>query len=436
MISFNTDAIRTSNRPEDVLSQLNIPFVRKGDKLKAACPGCGKDKKFDYTLSKDVYNCFSCDFGGSGVISFVMDVLGRNFVEACQYLGGGKDLTPEEEKAAEDKQREWAETAKKEEANKRRRTRKQMEDIIGGSQPGAGTLAQTYLETRGHGLGLSALGWPKDILFHPGLEAFIGEGKDRQAVGIFPTMISKGRDAKGKLVLLHRTFLQPARPEDGPASGMVKAAPVLPAALADDWNAKQMVGVLSLCDHGVYLGATNDVTDDPNQPIIVAEGIESTLAMATAGVRGAFYAALSLNRLVGSVNSARQRVEGWRPPEAGRPIVIACDNDLSPTAPHFEDYEIVQTRGGPKKVSAERAQAMFTKAGQRLADLGHTTGLFFPPLGCDPEDALLIDPETENPNEKDFQGSIDSAPDSVPGTEQGGAEDPETPDTNTESEAL
>jgi len=204
---------------------------------------------------------------------------------------------------------------------------------------------------------------------------------------------------------------------------MIKASPVLPAALADDWNAKQMVGVLSLCERGVYLGATHDVTDDPNQPIIVAEGIESTLAMATAGVRGAFYAALSLNRFVGSVNSARQCVEGWRPQETGRPIIIACDNDLSPTTPHFEEYEIVQTRKGPKKVSAARAQALFTKAGNRLSDLGHTTGLWFPPLGCDPEDALFIDPETENPNEKDFQGSIDSAPDSVPGTDQDGGND-------------
>lgn len=413
---FDTNAIRDNNPPELVFSKLDIPFVRKGDKLKADCPSCGKTKKFDYNVSKDVFFCFGCSFGQDcrGVIDLVMAVLGRDFIEACKYLGGATSLTPSEKRAAEDKRKEWAAKAKREETNKLRRTKKQMEDILEFSVPGKGTLAEVYLKTRGHSKGLDALGWPDDIWFHPGLEAFVGEGKERRAAGTFPAMISKGRDHKGKLVLLHRTYLMS---KDGdPKNGMVKAVPSLPDELMDEWNAKQMVGVLSRCDSGVFLGASAGITDDPNLPIITAEGIESTYALATAGIKGVFYAALSLNRIVGSVGADGTNIKGWRPPEAGRPVIIAGDNDLSPT-PNFPDFEDIDG----KKVSGPRAEALFERAGNRLISLGHNTGVWLPPLGCDPEDALF-QPAEETIDHEGQSSAGEQSASSAPGEDEVSAE--------------
>ena len=321
---FDTKAIAASNPPEAVFSKLSMPFIRRGQKLKSACPGCGKDKRFDYSLTKDVFNCFTCDIGGAGVINLVMQVLGRDFVEACKFLGGAKDLTATEKRTAEEKRKEHAAAAKRALANERRRTKAQMEKILDGCQDGQGTLAQTYLEYRGHSAGLAALGWPADIVFHPALEAFAGDGKDKRSVGHFPAMISKGRNSKGQLVLVHRTYLAP--------DGRGKADPVLPDELKDEWNAKQMVGVLSMCDSGVFIGASEGVTDDPNQPVIVAEGIESTLAMATAGISGVFYAALSLNRIIGRpVTDYNQTMKGWRPPHGNKARPVICLLYTSPS---------------------------------------------------------------------------------------------------------
>ena len=370
---FDTNSIRAANPPEAVMSSLGIACVRKGQKLFADCPGCGKSRKFDYNITKDLFFCFSCGFGRDlgGVIDLVMAVQNYDFVEACKWLGGAKTLTPSEKRAAEEKRKEFLAAAKREEANKLRRTKRQMEAILEGCQPGAGTPAETYLKTRGHSLGLEALGWPDDIVFHPGLEAYVGQDDARTCVGVFPTMVSKGRDSKGKVPLLHRTFLQPKE-----GGGFKKATPNMPEALRDEWNAKQMVGVLSRCERGVFLGATDGITNDPRLPIVAAEGIESTLAMATAGIKGAFYAGLSLDRMVGQISADGKSSRGWLPPKEGRPLILACDNDLKPTPPKFP-------------CGLERAQSLFGRARERFESLGFETGLWFPPNGLDPEDALF-----------------------------------------------
>ena len=372
---FDTAAIAAANPPDVVFSKLGIAYIRKGHRLISDCPACGKANKFDYNITKNVYYCFSggCEFGRDrrGVIDFTMDVLDRDFIEACKFLGGAKDLTPSEKRAADEKRQAHAAAAKKDEANRLRRTKKQMQTILDQCLPGAGSLAQTYLETRGHGPAIKALGWPDDIMFHPGLEARVGDPGDKRVAGIYPAMIAKGRDCKGRLVLLHRTYLQAGA--DGTAH---KAVPDLTKDLAAIWNAKQVVGVLSRADHGVYLGASTGVTDDPLAPVIVAEGIESALAMATAGVSGVFYAALSLNRLTGYVSADNKSMKGWRPPNISRPVIIAADNDLSPTPPKFT-------------CGLDRAQILFKQACDRLRLFGHEVDIIFPPAGCDPEDWLF-----------------------------------------------
>lgn len=374
---FDTDAIRQSNPPEAVLKRLGVSCVRKGHKLYSDCPDCGKARKFDYNLTKDVFFCFSCGFGRDchGVIDLVMAVNGLGFIDACKYLGNAKTLTPSERAAATARRRQRDLDAQKAEKNKLRRTKKQMQDILGGCQPGANTPAETYLRTRGHSQGLLALGWADDIVFHPGLEAYAGVGEERVCVGTFPVMISKGRTSKNKLVVLHRTYIQP----DG-LGGFVKAAPDMDEALKLRWNPKQIVGVLNRCDRGVYLGATTGVTDDPSLPVIVAEGVESAYAMATAGIKGAFYAALNLDRIVGRRADDVRPARGWMPPKEGRAIIIACDNDLKAVPPKYP-------------CGLERAQTLFTRAKERLSDEGFDVATWYPPAGCDPEDALWAVPE-------------------------------------------
>ncbi len=60
-----------------------------GTSLYTTCPKCGKSGKgkgLQVSKSKQVWKCFSCDFGGNNPISFVMDTQGKTFPEAARDL--------------------------------------------------------------------------------------------------------------------------------------------------------------------------------------------------------------------------------------------------------------------------------------------------------------------------------------------------------------
>lgn len=154
------------------------------------------------------------------------------------------------------------------------------------AQPIQGTLAQTYLESRGI--------YPENIsprlLFHPRM--FWGDKKSGRK-GYFPAMLAKGMDEKGNLVALHTTYLDP--------SGKNKAD--IPG------NKKLRSAVLKIECAAVRLFAASG-------PVLgVAEGIETALA-AHAISRMPVWAALNAGTM-----------EKFIPPPSVKKLVIWADKD-------------------------------------------------------------------------------------------------------------
>ncbi|MDD4847619.1 MAG: CHC2 zinc finger domain-containing protein [Bacteroidales bacterium] len=77
----------------DVISDF-VPLTKHGKDLEGECPMCHKKDGLKVSPNKQlsgqprpgVYKCFSCDFGGSSPINFLMESRKMSFPEACKYL--------------------------------------------------------------------------------------------------------------------------------------------------------------------------------------------------------------------------------------------------------------------------------------------------------------------------------------------------------------
>lgn len=156
--------------------------------------------------------------------------------------------------------------------------------ILSGTQPITGTLAESYLRSRGL---TGAL--PGDLLFHPDLTNYDNKTG-------YPAMIAIVRDADGKQQALHRTYLK----LDG--SGK-----------ADVPKPKKMLG-------SVAGGAVRLAPIGTNGVLGLAEGIETALAVMTARPDVPVWAALSASG-----------IEKIRLPVEAKKIVILADHDASGT---------------------------------------------------------------------------------------------------------
>ena len=166
--------------------------------------------------------------------------------------------------------------------HKEQETTREIAFIQSRCQPISGTPAETYLA--GRGIGVPTI---PDLLFHPDLTYW--ETKTG-----YPALIAIVRDAAGRRTAIHRTYLRP----DG-------------AAKADVPKPRKMLG--SVSGGAVRLAEPSDTG-----VLVLAEGIETALAVMTACPDLPVWAALSAGNLV----------EVGLPPEAAR-IVILADNDES-----------------------------------------------------------------------------------------------------------
>jgi putative DNA primase/helicase len=148
--------------------------------------------------------------------------------------------------------------------------------------PASDTLVQTYMQSRGLDITL-----PTCLRFHPALRHPSG--------GLWPAVVSLVRGSDGLPTAVHRTFLA----RDGGGKAPVNAV-------------KMMLGQ---CRGGsVRLG-----TAQPDQWLVIAEGIETTLSvMQACGLPG--WAALSASGLSSLI----------LPPEAAK-LLICADNDANGT---------------------------------------------------------------------------------------------------------
>ena len=384
MSRVDIDIVRASNPPADVMSRLGMAPKLRGMRVCAPCPECGKSDRFDVHKVSGAFNCFSCPLSGGDVIALVQAVRHCGFLDAVTWLGGDVPLSAEERRALMDRAAQAEADAAARAQRKRIADKAQITTVLRGLQPGAGSPVQRYLEGRGLRAGLVALGWidddgaprdwPKDVSFHPALDLCAGAKGERKVVGGRPGMVCLARDARGQVACLHRTFLQVA------ADRVTKIASTVTARDGSTCSvtAKQVLGPVGAATRGVALGSTDDVTHDPRVCSMVAEGIESALAVAAAGTPGIYYAALSLGRLVGTTTPNVHGDTGFAFPDDGRPRVVLCDNDLSPTlAWPGED-------GGIR-----RAADLAARIEARLSATGDTVRAALPPPGMDFNDLLL-----------------------------------------------
>jgi hypothetical protein len=157
------------------------------------------------------------------------------------------------------------------------------------SHPLAGTIAETYLRTRG----IAITSDLRALRFHPRCFYRITDGatgKDRYEV--WPALLATVTDLDGKVTGVHRTWLDPSGQRKAPVSSPRRA-------LGD------------LLGHGVRFGTANDV-------MAAGEGLETVLSMRSVMPTMPVAAALSANHLAAFV-----------PSPTLRRIYVVRDNDLS-----------------------------------------------------------------------------------------------------------
>ncbi|WP_427452234.1 DUF7146 domain-containing protein [Litorimonas sp. WD9-15] len=379
--------VKDANPITDVAVRLGltpIGTLRQTGWTRFECPACGSRDRFDVNNDTAGFNCCrgSCDLRGGDAVALVQAVMNCDFPAAMTWLGGDKPITDETRVRNDRAREERAVKAREADRAKHRRNLKRIDDVMAGCRPlltgGARlTSAEKYLRARGLGPALdgrNGFALSKALMFHPDLPAFAGDPGERVEVGRFPAMIGLGHDAKLQTVCLHRTYLMKqggtvvkARPD------FKDFAPDFAAALSEKWDAKQVLGSAKRAVHGIRLGATSGITDDPRLPICVSEGIESGVSAPAAGVEGTFFAAMNLGRLTGDRDG-----QGWVPPHAAnksRPIIILAENDLKPTLA-FSD-------------PAARAQHEFKRAARRLQKLGWRCAPAIPTARADFNDLLM-----------------------------------------------
>ena len=157
------------------------------------------------------------------------------------------------------------------------------------SHPIAGTIAETYLRTRGIAITPDL----RALRFHPRCFYRITDeatGKDRYEV--WPVLIGTVTDLDGKVTGVHRTWLDPSGLDKAPVS-----------------SPRRALG--ELLGHGVRFGTADDV-------IAAGEGLETVLSVRTGLPTMPMAAALSANQLA-----------AFRPPATLRRLYVAQDNDTA-----------------------------------------------------------------------------------------------------------
>lgn len=90
-MQFTKDDIRrineaSENRLLDIAQEFH-EFRKSGVSYVCDCPKCGASRKFSIDPNKGLFGCFSChQINGSGALSYLMKVEGKQYTEALEYL--------------------------------------------------------------------------------------------------------------------------------------------------------------------------------------------------------------------------------------------------------------------------------------------------------------------------------------------------------------
>lgn len=105
MASFDADIIRRDNTIDAVASRMGVALRKDGKEWKACCCFHAEDTPsftiFPGRFGFQRFHCFGCGVGGD-VIDFVREHQGVGFAEACEILGGKRDVVVRQTPAVPD----------------------------------------------------------------------------------------------------------------------------------------------------------------------------------------------------------------------------------------------------------------------------------------------------------------------------------------------
>lgn len=262
-------------------------LLRQGAEYVGPCPRCGGHDRFSINPRRGVFNCRG--FGGGDFIDMVMHVDDCDMLAACRALTG-REPPERPRKGAQGKPK-----AKPRQAAEPRpaddppapRSPISFADIWEAGRPIEGTHAAAYLEARGLVVTPS---WTFDLRFAPALPYFgyAKPGDDQQCqLGTFPAMLAAIRNVDGKLIGVHRTYLDAGAPRKlSPPGDQKRNAPKKVVG-------KVMGGMIRLSPPGPLL--------------LLGEGIETSRSAYQIGIGGddpAVAAAVTLGNLSGSATDS------------------------------------------------------------------------------------------------------------------------------------
>lgn len=205
---YELEQVRERNPLSQVLPRFGIQLKKAGREWRGLSPfGAEKTPSFYVNDEKGFYHCFSTGNHGD-VIDAAMHFKGMEFVDAVEWLGGVKEVTPEERVRIERKKAEQTEA----ERRKREQQTTYCDRVWGEAQRIEGTHAAAYLTARGL---QPDPAWTFDLRFVPslGYKGFTDpDADDDVALGKFPAMVAAIRDVNLDIIGLHRTYLDPDQP--------------------------------------------------------------------------------------------------------------------------------------------------------------------------------------------------------------------------------
>lgn len=201
----------------DVAARFGAVLRKSGGKLVGSCPMCGGSRKAKrFEVKQDQWVCAVCHEGGD-VISLVRKVRGVGFLEAVDWLGGPRVLTPaEDERLQRERAARDAKQAKEQEEY-RERERK----VAFGIWQNAVSLVSHDLARAGRDyMAARNLLWPDDLplRYAPELPYFHGHEIDKRGHKV-PRVLYRGPAIVSPIIrpdhhfgAVHMTFIDPARP--------------------------------------------------------------------------------------------------------------------------------------------------------------------------------------------------------------------------------
>ncbi len=369
-----------------------VKLVRRGRESAGLCPfHSERTPSFTVADEKGWYHCFGCGAHG-GVIDFVMEHQGVDFVEAVRRLSDEAGITLARESATP---RAELERPAEPRNDHRVPTIECAQWMWRTAGPAEGEIVEAWLAARGldltHPLVRQGL---RALRYHPRCPVYAWRLHERPEalMGTHPAMLAliervEGpRGARVRVPMgVHVTYLRP----DGRGKaqlGRTRDGKPMPT--------RKMFG--DVAGGGVWLGPV----DRPGA-LMVGEGIESTLSAACLDGRAErMVAALSLNNLEGGAVRTRDgalpiwnvQSDADRPPvliEQPGHVIVASDDDMKPLL----NRRIQWARGGKSGMGdvsgAERARICATLAVQAWRRAGAWPAeAIRPPMGADFNDVL------------------------------------------------